>query len=675
MAFVQSSSHSNRDSNRDSNRNSNRDGARSNSDRNGNMAAYAGVVTSTTGPRERERNGGARERWKDGANRASRADLSAGADGDISGSRDSLNTSKVGPMPMPGLEGDAGSGAAEPDPTVSQLWSPQQRASMPAVMDKPAASPSQPLGHDSIAEGGEAAVDTDKDNPGQESAAIAGATTATTSADAPLGSENNEKKPLKKINNNGYKSRDGLWNINVTGRSFMVPGIVLVNSDIAILANLHPGDDCRYFLPEQSTHTGQLHFYLPRRACVFEAVLMYLHEGGIHMPPGICAAAWHQELKFYGLEDVAPTLQTCNQCHHNMELDTGPNLQRQGSRDTLQDTDGSNNTGGNYGGSMRTGLALSEIADEAMYNSSIRGLRARVWAITDGLGWSARSAYAANVFTVVSSTILLASVCTFCVETLPQYRLKEVQHCPTTNSSVASLNGSTTTTSTHAHTIDAHQRGCYWKEEATSDPALNTLEAVFITWFTVELLVRLYASPGRVAFCKDLLNIVDVVAIAPFYIGLMMQNDSASGLAVFRAIRLVRVFRIFKLGRHSEGMQIFGTALYRSRRELMQLMVFLSIAVILYASAMFYIEHDNDSPEYGRFDSIPASFWWAIVTMTTLGYGDMVPQTELGKLLGSICAVTGILVLSLPIPIFVNNFQDLLQQAERRRNSVAGGQR
>lgn len=572
---------------------------------------------------------------------------------------------------MPGLEDDA-----EADPTVSQLWSPTQRASLPDGVTGQAslAAQSSPPKIAAIAEDGEPAGDAgaNKDNPEQAMvstpAGDAGAgAAASSSTDAQPGNEG-KKKPLRKIDNNGYNSRDGLWNINVTGRSFMVPGIVLINSDIAVLQDLHPGDDCRYFLPEQSTHTGQLHFYLPRRACVFEAVLMYLHEGGIHMPPDICVAAWHQELKFYGLDETVSMLPTCNQCHHNMELEAGAQLRREGSRETLQDKEALGGGASAFANARGNGMAFAEVTDDAMFNSSIKG-RARIWAITDGLGWSARSALAAKIFTIASSTVLLASVATFCVETLPKYRLKMVQHCPSTNSSTAGLsNTSTAASTTHAHAY-VTTSGCHWSEQDTSNSSLDTLEAVFIAWFTFELLLRLYASPVRKVFCKDLLNIVDVIAIAPFYIGLMMQNDSAGGFAVFRAIRLVRVFRIFKLGRHSEGMQIFGTALYRSRRELMQLMVFLSIAVILYASAMFYIEHDNDSPEYGTFDSIPASFWWAIVTMTTLGYGDMVPQTELGKLLGSVCAVTGILVLSLPIPIFVNNFQDLLQQAERRRQS------
>ena len=215
---------------------------------------------------------------------------------------------------------------------------------------------------------------------------------------------------------------------------------------------------------------------------------------------------------------------------------------------------------------------------------------------------------------------------------------------------------------------------CAYEEQDYEHHIIGVFEAIFIAWFTMELGTRLYASPSRSLFCTDTLNIIDFVAIIPFYVQLIINEttegggDGAGGFAVIRAIRLVRVFRVFKLSRHSAGLQIFGTSLWRSRRELAQLMVFLAIAVILFSSAIFYAEYKNTDSPYGQFDSIPASFWWAIITMTTVGYGDLVPQTGMGKIIGAMCAVTGILVLALPIPIFVNNFQELWEEYHRTGN-------
>ena len=123
---------------------------------------------------------------------------------------------------------------------------------------------------------------------------------------------------------------------------------------------------------------------------------------------------------------------------------------------------------------------------------------------------------------------------------------------------------------------------------------------------------------------------------------------------VLRVIRLVRVFRIFKLSRHSKGLQILGQTIHASMRELGLLIFFLFICVILFSSAVYFAETGGDRES--DFLSIPHAFWWAVVTMTTVGYGDMHPIGEWGKLVGSMCAIAGVLTIALPVPVIVSNF-------------------
>uniref|UniRef100_G1TK71 Potassium voltage-gated channel subfamily A member 7 n=1 Tax=Oryctolagus cuniculus TaxID=9986 RepID=G1TK71_RABIT len=192
-----------------------------------------------------------------------------------------------------------------------------------------------------------------------------------------------------------------------------------------------------------------------------------------------------------------------------------------------------------------------------------------------------------------------------------------------------------------------------------SDPFF-VVETLCICWFSFELLVRLLACPSKAIFFKNVMNLIDFVAILPYFVALGTElaqqrgvGQPAMSLAILRVIRLVRVFRIFKLSRHSKGLQILGQTLRASMRELGLLIFFLFIGVVLFSSAVYFAEADRVDT---HFTSIPESFWWAVVTMTTVGYGDMVPVTVGGKIVGSLCAIAGVLTISLPVPVIVSNF-------------------
>jgi hypothetical protein len=187
---------------------------------------------------------------------------------------------------------------------------------------------------------------------------------------------------------------------------------------------------------------------------------------------------------------------------------------------------------------------------------------------------------------------------------------------------------------------------------------------VCIIWFTAEYLLRLLANKNRLKFVRDTMNLIDLLAIAPFYITLAIGGGGSS-FAIVRVIRLVRIFRVFKLGKHSSGLVVLGRTISGSMNELLLLLFFLAMGVLLFATAVYYCEHnragewDDDSP---KFESIPHGFWWAIVTMTTLGYGDLYPVTPPGMLVGSACSITGVIMIALPMVVIGQNFADHYSQ-------------
>ncbi|XP_049422579.1 potassium voltage-gated channel subfamily D member 2-like isoform X2 [Epinephelus fuscoguttatus] len=191
--------------------------------------------------------------------------------------------------------------------------------------------------------------------------------------------------------------------------------------------------------------------------------------------------------------------------------------------------------------------------------------------------------------------------------------------------------------------------------------AFFCLDTACVMIFTVEYLLRLLAAPSRYKFVKSVMSIIDVVAIMPYYIGLVMtDNEDVSG--AFVTLRVFRVFRIFKFSRHSAGLRILGYTLKSCASELGFLLFSLTMAIIIFATVMFYAEKGSSA---SKFTSIPAAFWYTIVTMTTLGYGDMVPKTIMGKIFGSICSLSGVLVIALPVPVIVSNFSRIYHQSQR----------
>lgn len=263
------------------------------------------------------------------------------------------------------------------------------------------------------------------------------------------------------------------------------------------------------------------------------------------------------------------------------------------------------------------------------------------------------SSKAARVLALLSVSVIVASIVVLCIETLPQFIVLPEDDI---------------------HINDTAKMQEIREHNDLASRVKNVfgqLEIAFISWFTFEYLVRLMSSPQKWLFVRSFLNVIDLLAILPFYVELGLKNSSEQNfsLAFLRILRLVRVFRIFKLSRHSSGLQILGLTLRKSLRELGLLIFFLAIGVVIFSSMVYYAENGDEET---LFTSIPDAFWWALVTMTTVGYGDMYPKTLWGKLVGSGCALCGVLAIALPVPVIVSNFDAIYKKYRSRKLKQQG---
>jgi len=173
---------------------------------------------------------------------------------------------------------------------------------------------------------------------------------------------------------------------------------------------------------------------------------------------------------------------------------------------------------------------------------------------------------------------------------------------------------------------------------------LDRAEWVFTLLFSVEYLLRLLCSPRPSHYARSFFGVVDLLAILPTYLSLLFPG--AESMAVIRGLRLLRIFRVFKLGQFLGEASLLRSALASSRHKITVFLGTITILVTIIGTAMYLIEGEENG-----FTSIPAAIYWSIVTMTTVGYGDMAPATVAGKMLASVVMILGYSIIAVPTGI------------------------
>ncbi|HYF70372.1 MAG TPA: ion transporter [Ohtaekwangia sp.] len=194
----------------------------------------------------------------------------------------------------------------------------------------------------------------------------------------------------------------------------------------------------------------------------------------------------------------------------------------------------------------------------------------------------------------------------------------------------------------------------------------DAFEVFSLVFFSLEYVARVYSiveNPkfkhpvkGRLRYMKSPMAIIDLLAVLPFYV-----KFTSVSLTFLRVFRLMSLFRVFKIARYLHALKIFKRVLRDRKEQLVLSFIFILFVLVIISFVMFYAEHDAQ-PE--KFSSIPATMWWGIATLTTVGYGDIVPITTLGRFLGGVFAIAGVGLLALPAGILSSGFFEMLHQKQ-----------
>ena len=256
---------------------------------------------------------------------------------------------------------------------------------------------------------------------------------------------------------------------------------------------------------------------------------------------------------------------------------------------------------------------IAELQNSYQDDEEARTKLARCWDFLE----NPETSNGARMFAIFSLTAILLSILSACLETIKELRVKS---------------------------------------QKLKDNPWSIAELVLNSWFFIELIARFIASPAKGKFLKSTLNWIDGFAVIPYFVILFFTSDKVTSLGFLRILRFIRVIRLFRLSKHSKRLKVVGEIIKSSFGDFQLLMLCLAMLIIFGGSLMYYIEGYQSTTD---FTSIPMSLWWAIQTITTLGYGDIVPVTFLGQLLSACFMAFGALTISLPVLSIVTKFMTL----------------
>ncbi|XP_068204325.1 potassium voltage-gated channel protein Shaw-like isoform X2 [Palaemon carinicauda] len=364
-------------------------------------------------------------------------------------------------------------------------------------------------------------------------------------------------------------------------------------------------------------------YFFDRHPGVFAQVLNYYRTGKLHYPTDVCGPLFEEELEFWGLD--SNQVEPCCWMTYTAHRDTQETLAVLDRLDLDTDKPSDEETARKFG------------FEDDYFNGTLnwwQKTKPKLWSLFD----EPYSSQAAKVIGVISVFFICVSILSFCLKTHPDMRVPVIENVTVT-----------TADNTTAWTLD--------KKATNAHEAFFYIECVCNTWFTFEIMIRCIASPNKFLFLRASVNMIDFIATLSFYVDILLQKFAShlENADILEFFSIIRIMRLFKLTRHSSGLKILIQTFRASAKELTLLVFFLVLGIVIFASLVYYAERIQANP-HNDFNSIPLGLWWALVTMTTVGYGDMAPKTYVGMFVGALCALAGVLTIALPVPVIVSNF-------------------
>ncbi|XP_046353503.1 potassium voltage-gated channel subfamily C member 3-like [Haliotis rufescens] len=355
---------------------------------------------------------------------------------------------------------------------------------------------------------------------------------------------------------------------------------------------------------------GKEEYFFDRHPAVFNSIIDFYRTGELHVPLEVCGAVVKRELDFWQMNEHE--IKACCWRHYRSYIENQRILD-----------------------SFDSSLQKENFNVDLNVLTGWKYWQTKIWLILD----HPRTSRLAMIYGITSFLFVALSIAGFCLETLPDLR-------PVTN------------VTTKCNGVDSIS------SVITSHEALNIIDLICTVFFTLELILRFTVAPNKLKFVRSPMNIIDLLALVPLYVQIIFERSDQKAcylnerlvIEILFILRIIRMFRIFHLVKHYQALKVLVYALKASLQELLMLFIFLMIGMLVFATMIYYTERKDATNPSDTFNTIPVGFWWAIITMTTVGYGDIYPRTPIGYIVGTACSVCGVLLVALTFPVISNNF-------------------